>query len=299
MNTFLSLVKRNVKIFLRDRATVFFSFLSTIILVALYFLFIAKMYTSQMDNPAQGSIALPLSKGGKYFIVYLQMMAGVLVLNSMSLATGAFWTLARDFEIRKIDSLLLSPIKPGKLLLSYLVSGFIVSFGMNALTCAGSFLAIGLSTGFWLSVAAFFTVILVLLAVSAVSCSVMLLVTALVKSSTALGVINGIAGTFIGFLCGIYMPYSNLGQGAKFVGSMLPFSHFTIWLKTVVLNDAFRQLSIAGEFKEILLREFFSAKSIGICNISAPLWLMILLSALFGGACLVASLVILKKRIKK
>lgn len=298
MNTLFSLIKRNTKIFLRDKTTVFFSFLSTLILVALYFLFIAKVYASGMDAPEQGGIAMPLSKGGKYFIVYLQMMAGVLVLNSMSLATGAFTVAAKDFESQKIDSFLLSPVRIGKLLLSYLISGFLVSFTMNSITWLGSFFLIGLTTGFWLSAAAFITVLLALLLVSAISCSLMLLVTALVKSSTALGVINGISGTFVGFLCGIYMPYSNLGQGAKFVGSMLPFSHLTIWLKRIVLNDAFSQLGIAGEFKNILLKEFFSATSIGFCNISAPLWLMVLSSAVFGALCLAASLIVLNKRLK-
>ena len=44
MNDILVLTKRNIKIYLRDKAAVFFSFLSIIILLALYFLFLKNAY---------------------------------------------------------------------------------------------------------------------------------------------------------------------------------------------------------------------------------------------------------------
>ena len=298
MNSIIMLTKRNMKLFLRDRMTVFFSFLSTIILVMLYFLFIANIYTVQMDDPANGGIAMFLAEGAKKFIVYVQMMAGVLVLNSMSLATGAFSTIARDFENKRIDNLLLTPVKTYEIILSYYATGLIASFVINSFTWLLSFLLIGFTTGYWLAAAAFITVLAVLLVASLISCSIMLLITSLVKSSAAIGVINGIAGTFFGFLCGIYMPYSNLGEGTKAIGSFLPFTHLTIWLKQVMLGDAFSQAGITGEFKDVLIRDFFSADGVGFCGMDVPLWEMMVFSGVLGLLCLTASYVLLRKRIK-
>ena len=299
MNRTLTLVKRNAKLFLRDRATVFFSFLSAAILVVLYFLFIAKLYTAGMDSPDAGGIAMPLETNMKNFIVYLQMMAGVLVLNSMSLSTGAFSTIARDFENKRIDSFLLTPVKTHQMIASYFATGLMVSFGINSLMWVASFIIIGATTGYWLAVSAFFMVLGILFIASLVSCSFMLLVTALVRSSAAIGVANGVSGTFFGFLCGIYIPYSSLGEGTIAIGSCLPFTHLTIWLKQVVLNDAFLQAGIAGEAKDILFKEHFSASSVGFCTLPAPLWLMVGLSCLLGLICLVVSCVILGKRIDR
>lgn len=298
MKKILTLTKRNIKLFLRDKATVFFSFLSTLILIMLYFLFIAKIYTSGMDNPDAGGIAMSLDENAKNFIVYLQMMAGVLVLNSMSLATGAFSTIAKDFENKRIDSFLLTPVKTHELILSYFATGLIVSFVINTFTWILSFIIIGIATGYWVAFGVFLMVLIVLFTASLISCSIMILVTTLVKSSTAIGVVNGIAGTFFGFLCGIYMPYGNLGEGTKAVGSFLPFSHLTVWLKQVMLDNAFSQVGITGEFKDILFRDYFSAESIGFCNLSAPLWLMVLLSGIFGLVCLSASYILLIKRMR-
>lgn len=299
MNRAIQLTKRNLRLFLRDRATVFFSFLSTLILVALYFLFIAKTYTDAMDTLPGELLGASLDAGAKNFLVYLQMMAGVLVLNSMSLATGAFSTVAKDFESGRIDSLLLSPVSVFDLIFSYFAAGLCASFGINSFTWAVSYAIIGIATGYWLAAGAFLTVLAVLLVASLVSCSLMILVTALVKSSTAIGVVNGVSGTFFGFLCGIYMPYSNLGEGTKTIGSFLPFSHLTIWLKQVVLDSAFGQIGLADAAREILSRGFFSAESIGLGALDAPLGLMVALSAAAGLACLIAACAVLRRRIRR
>ncbi len=299
MTAVYSLTMRNIKIFRRDKATVFFSFLSSLIIVALYFLFIANLYTSAMDNAGSGSVAMPLSDQAKNFIVYLQMMAGVFIINSFSTATGVFSTIATDFESKRIDSFLLTPVKTSEIILSYFATGLVVSFSINAFTWLISFLIIGLVTGYWLAAGTFLMVLLVLFIATLVSSSVMLLITSLVKSSAAIGVISGVSGTFIGFLCGIYLPYSNLGEGAKAVGSFLPFSHLTIWLKQVMLDDGLSQLGVTGELKSILYRDHFSAESIGFCTLAAPLWLTVLVSCALGLLCLLLSFGFLNKRIKR
>lgn len=298
MNTAFALIKRNTRLFLRDKAAVFFSFLSTLILVALYLLFIANMYTDSMDFLGTEVSGFSLDTAAKDFIVYLQMIAGVLVLNSISLATGVFSTIAKDFENRRIDSFLLTPIKPYKLILSYFITGLIVSLILNIITWLISIVVIGLATGFWISASTFAISLVVLLVSSLISCSLMILVTALVKSSVAIGVINGFLGTFIGFLCGIYMPYSNLGEGTKRIGSLLPFSHITIWLKRVVLGDAFSQVGISEEHADILYREFFSAESIGFLSFDISLWVMVIISGILGLACLIVAYQLLGNRLK-
>ena len=299
MNRLRILIRRNIKLYLRDKAAVFFSFLSTIIVVALYFLFIANIYVQGMNNPEAGGITMALSNNAKNFVIYWQMIAGVLVLNSISLATGVFSSIAKDFESRRIDGLMLTPAKTYEIILSYLIAGFLVSFFINVLTLILSMLVIGPSTGYWLAIESLLMAVVVLLIATFISCCLMFLVTAIIKSSTAIGVMNGVLGTLFGFLCGIYMPYGSLGNGAKAVGSFLPFSHLTIWLKQAVLDNAFLQLGIGGEAKHLLYADYFSAQSIGFCNLSAPLWLMIILSVSIGIVCLVASWLVLNKRIKR
>ena len=274
MHTVFLFTHRSIRLFLRDKAAVFFSFLSTLILLALYFLFIGKSYADGMSE-LLGSL---LSTDEIYSMVYVQMIVGVLVLNSLSLSIGAFTTIAHDFENRKVDSFLLTPIKPSALLSGYFFGGFIVSFLLNTFTWLLSILIIGITFDYWVGIATILVVTAILIFASVISCTLMLLFTALVKSSSAIGVFSGVAGTFFGFLCGIYMPYELLGKGVEKVGSALPLTHITIWLKQIVLNNAFTQLSIPDVFRQPLL-EAFSALNVGFVGIDIPLGGMLLYTA--------------------
>ncbi|GHV34601.1 ABC transporter permease [Clostridia bacterium] len=288
-----TLTRRSVTLYLRDKQAVFYSFLSTIILIALYFLFIAGIYASSFDEAAPGLF----TKEAQYFIIYMQMMAGVLVLNSVSLALGVFGTVAKDFETRRTDSFMLTKATPSQLQISYFAAAYIVSFVMNLLTWLVSLVLIFEVTGYAVSVAAILVSIGVLAVCSLLSCSLMLFVTALVKSSTAIGVINGIAGTFLGFLCGIYLPYGNLGKTAEMIGSVLPFTHLIIWLKQTVLKSAFVQVSVPSDLTDMILGEFFSAESVGFLSFDIPLLVMVCYAAVFAGACLVAAVLLQKRRL--
>ena len=50
MNKLGALISRNAKIYLRDRAAVFFSFLSVLIVFFLYILFIGKNIKTGLEN---------------------------------------------------------------------------------------------------------------------------------------------------------------------------------------------------------------------------------------------------------
>ncbi|MDR3185504.1 MAG: ABC transporter permease [Christensenellaceae bacterium] len=293
MKNIFAFTIRNIKLFLRDRMTVFFSIMSSLILILLYFLFIAKLYITGIN-----ATTVVISENAAGFLVYLQMMTGVLVLNSISLSLGMFSGMAKDFESRRICSFLLTPIKKREIILSYFSGGIIVSLILNICTWIVTVLLIGIITNYFVAASAFFLGIVVLIVSSLISSSIMMLLTVLVKSSTGLAIFNGVSGTFLGFICGIYMPYISLGKAVEGIGSFFPFTHLTAWFKNIVITDALSQIGVPSESKDILMNDWFSANGVGFCGTDAPLWLMLLLSGIIGLACLYISGLLLKKRIK-
>lgn len=292
MRNIFSLSKRNCLLFLRSKQVVFSSLLSSIILIALYFLFIANLY-SQGFNDMMG---LALSQNQINAAIYMQMIMGVLVINSVSLSTGMFTFMARDFETHKTQAFLLTNAKPIEITLSYLFSALVVSFLLNFLTFTISIILIGAITGVWLSAMAFISIFLVLVITTIIGCAVMLLITSIVRSSVAIGVISGFVGTILGFLCGIYMPYSNMGKGAMYVGSFLPFTHLTVWLKQFALGDIFSQFGLSKEVSKTVQEQAFSAINVGLCGAEIPLWVMIILSVAFAVVCFVISIFLIKRQ---
>ncbi len=295
MKNILALTKRNCLLFIRSKQVVFSSLISSIILIVLYFLFIANLY-SQGFNELMGS---NLSTNQIHAMIYIQMIMGVLVINSVSLSTGMFQFMARDIEIQKTNAFLLTKTKPYQIMLSYLISALLVSFLLNLITLIVSVIIIGATTGIWLGGGAFFAIVGVMLLSTIIGCAIMLLITSIVRSSVAIGVISGFLGSVLGFLCGIYMPYSNMGKEAVYVGSLLPFTHLTIWLKQIALGDIFKQIGIPQEVQSSILEQGFSASNVGLCGANIPLWGMILMSVGFAILCFAISIFFLTKLFRK
>lgn len=290
MRNIFELTKRNCRQYFRSKQVIFSSLISSIIIIALYFLFIANLY-SQGFNDAAGTF---LTQKQIDAMIYMQMIMGVLMINSISLSMGMFSFMARDFETRKTQAFLLTRAKPVEITLSYLISALLISLLLNGFTLAISLVIIGASTGVWLGVGALFAVLGALLTTTIVSCAVMLLVLTLVRSSLAAGIINGILGTILGFLCGIYMPYVNMPKGASYIGSFLPFTHLTIWLKQIALGDLCRQFGV-NDYGADMIHMWFSAENVGLCGANVPLWVMILLSLTVAVICFVVSMFLIKK----
>jgi len=291
MKKILALTKRNCLLFLRSKEVVFSSLLSSVILIALYFLFIARLYSDGLNE----SSGLALTSKQIDAAIYLQMVMGVLVINSVSLSTGMFTFTARDFESHKTEAFLLTRTTPRDLTCSYLISALIVSFLLNLLTYFVSLIIIGAVTGVWLGAGAFFEIIGGLILTTVIGCCVMQLITTIVRSSAAISVISGFLGTILGFLCGIYMPYSNMAEATEYVGSFLPFTHLTIWLKQIALGDIFSQFGLPTEIAEVVQKDAFSAGNIGLCGADIPLWGMILFSTGVAVICFAVSVCLLMK----
>lgn len=124
MYEFSSLVKRHMLKFLRDRTAVFFSFLSVIILLTLYFLFIGENFVSHLRRPEYAGII------DANLIDYLKisnMMGGILVINTISLSLGIMGNIITDLEQRSLDAYLVTPVKRYKIIFSYYLSAIIVT----------------------------------------------------------------------------------------------------------------------------------------------------------------------------
>jgi multidrug/hemolysin transport system permease protein len=260
-----SLIKRNVKVFLRDKAAVFFSFLSVIILLSLYFLFIGAQYTS-------GNQFRDIDENLKTFLRVGVIMGGVLVINTVSLSFGVMGTIISDIETRRLEGFMVTPIERYKVIFAYIISSTLVTMVLSLLMWFLTILYLGLASGYWYS---FQTIILASLLISFytfISSGLMLFLVTLIKSQNAFGALAGVLGTVIGFMSGIYIPLSALDEGIAKIASILPFTHMTILLKQLLLKDAYAELTI--QFAEGLAVPYGS-KDIGLFGLEVPMfWLM-------------------------
>ena len=230
MRKIMALSIRNLRLFVRDKALVFFSFLSVIIILGLYVLFLGDIQVQnirsmiQMDIPEIDAL------------VYAWMLPGLIAVASITLSLGNMGRLVDDAQGENLNDFLVSPLKRTQLVLSYLISSIIITSFISVCMFALSIVIVKLKGGPWLNLEQILQSlgIIVLLIISSALLS--LYIASWVKTQNTYGVVNSMVGTFIGFVTGAYMPMGIMPVFVQNMFNILPVSLGASLLRQVYLS---------------------------------------------------------------
>jgi multidrug/hemolysin transport system permease protein len=230
------LTKRNVWVYVRDRRSVFFSFLSVIIVIGLYVLFLGKVQSDSIKNILDG-YRVPYSEADIPPLVNSWIMAGLLSINTVTLSLGVLGTMVFDIEGKKIMDFVVAPVSRAGVVLSYLFAAWIVdlAFSLIAFVIAEIYILTG--GGSLLPLAGMLEAVgLVLLSIMAFS-SVMFYIASYLNSESAFASLSTLAGTLIGFVAGIYVPVGVMPAFMQKVIVAMPFGHSAVLLRQVFCDQ--------------------------------------------------------------
>ena len=256
MTGLFNLIRRNLWVFFRDRSAVFFSFLSVIIIIALYALFLADTQVKSLESMVGDA-------DGIRFLVDSWIMGGLLAVNTVTVSLGALAVMVRDQETKALRDFMTAPIRRTTIVFSYIISAFIIGV---LITVVGLFvmeLYITLSRGQWLSMAAMAKTIGVLLLCVINSTAMLFFITSFVRSSTAFSTVSTITGTMIGFLAGIYVPIGVLPQSVQYVIEIFPTSHGAVLLRQLFMEEPLAKVfanapaEVLAEYNKVFGVEFY------------------------------------------
>lgn len=230
MRKIMALSIRNLQLFVRDKSLVFFSFLSVIIILGLYVLFLGDIQVQnirsmiQMDIPEIDAL------------VYAWMLPGLIAVASITLSLGNMGRLVDDAQGENLNDFLVSPLKRTQLILSYLISSIIITSFISVCMFALSIVIVKLKGGPWLNLEQILQSlgIIVLLIISSALLS--LYIASWVKTQNTYGVVNSMVGTFIGFVTGAYMPMGIMPVFVQNMFNILPVSLGASLLRQVYLS---------------------------------------------------------------
>jgi len=245
MNIFM---KRNFKLFFRDRSAVFFSLLAVFIIIALYAVFLGSVWLDDSMKNIQHTDVLMNS----------WLVAGLLAVASVTTTMGAFGVMIDD-KVKKISKdFLSSPIKRSSIVSGYIGSAFFIGVIMSLVTAVIAQIYIVLGGGDWLSPAACVKVFSLVLLSTITNTSMVYFIVSFFKSHSAFGTASTIIGTLIGFLTGIYLPIGALPESVQTVIKVFPVSHAASLFRQVLmeepLQNSFKGIpaSYLDEFKEYM-----------------------------------------------
>jgi len=242
-----AMVVRNLKLYFRDRISVFFSLLGVMVIILIYILFLGNMIADEVGNFA-GDVAR--------FFTDSWVMAGVIASASITTCLGGLGLMVED-RARKITmDFESSPLPRAQLVLSYVIAAVIIGLVMTTFTLLLGELYIVIYGGRFLSFPSLLKVLgIIILTVSASSAMVFLMV-ATVRTPSAFGTLSTLVGTLIGFLTGVYVPIGNFPEFIQRLIKVVPVSHAAVALRQVMMDEAVPLAHIPEEVRVFMGIQF-------------------------------------------
>ncbi len=238
---------RNLKVFFKDKAAVFFSLLSVFIIIGLYMLFLGDVWVESFKGME-----------GVGYLMNTWIVAGLLTVTSVTTAMGAFGTMVDD-KVRKISKdFISSPIKNSSIVSGYVLSAVIIGIIMSIVALVLSEIYIVANGGELLSLAALAKVLGLIVIATIANVSIIFFITSFFNSLNAYTTASTIIGTLIGFITGIYLPIGNLPETVQWVVKCFPASHSGALFRQVMMEAPIAQTfngapeTVVTEFEEVM-----------------------------------------------
>ena len=293
------LVKRNILVFIRDYAAVFFSVLSMLIILLLMVVFLGKMNTDNVLwvlTEYGGERDVLQDERNAQYLIQMWTLAGIMAVNTFTVPLTVMQTMVRDEVNGHLASFYVAPVKRVKIVLGYTLASWLIGSGMSFLTLIIGEIYMEAQGYSILAPVAIFKILAMIMLNALVYSAVGYLLALFIHSESAWGGMLTVMGTLVGFLGAIYLPVSMLSENIVNMLKCLPVLHGTAMMRKVLTKDA-----MATTFNGLpdLVPESF-AKEIGIIlwNEETQITLanQILVLALYAIIAIVVATIISKKR---
>ncbi len=236
MNTLIAMLRRNVKLFFRDKGMFFTSLITPVILLVLYATFLKDVYKdSFLQNlPTLSEELLNGLVGG-------QLISSILAVSCVTVAFCSNFLMVQDKANGTIKDLRISPVKPWVLSLGYygasLLCTLLICF-VAAIVCLG-YMAV---TGWYMSGADVALLLLDVVLLVLFGTALSSVVNFFLSSQGQISAVGTIVSSGYGFVSGAYMPISSFTEGLQKVIMFLPGTYGTGLMRNHAMGGALREL---------------------------------------------------------
>ena len=245
-----ALIKRNIKLYFRDKGMFFSSLITPIILLILFVTFLGSIY--------RDSFASALSAAGINADAVLidgcvggQLISSLLAVTCITVAFCSNLIMIKDKTSGARRDLTVSPLHLSTLGFSYYLAALISTLIIN-LTAAAVSLAYLAFVGWYLSSADVLLLILDIFLLTMFGTALSSCVNFFLSSDGQASAVGTIVSAGYGFICGAYMPVSNFSPALQKILSFLPGTYGTVLLRNHAMRGAFRQMTKDGIPQEVI-----------------------------------------------
>lgn len=249
MSTEFSLIKRNIKLFFKDKGMFFTSLITPAILLVLYASFLGNVYRDSFTSNLPES--LPLSESIIDGLVGGQLISSILAVSCVTVAFCANFLIVQDKANGTIKDLRISPVNASALSMSYYIASLISTLTI-CFVATGICLAYVAFVGWYMSAADVFFLFLDVLLLALFGTALSSIVNVFLSTQGQISAVGTIISAGYGFICGAYMPISSFGSGLQTAISFLPGTYGTSLVRNHAMQGALAEMNKQGIPMEVI-----------------------------------------------
>lgn len=237
------LIKRNIKLFFKDKGMFLTSLITPVILLVLYATFLGNVYRDSFTMNLPETVKLPekLLDG----LVGGQLISSLLAVSCVTVAFCSNFLMVQDKATGTVKDLRISPVRVSTLSLSYYISALISTL-VICLAATGLCLGYLAVTGWYLSVSDVLYLLLDVVLVVLFGTALSSVINLFLSSQGQISAVGTVVSSGYGFVCGAYMPISSFSPGLQKLISFLPGTYGTALMRNHAMQGALAEMGKIG-----------------------------------------------------
>lgn len=244
-----ALIKRNTKLFFKDKGMFFTSLVTPLILLILYATFLAKVYRDSFASAIPQGVAIDESildamVGG-------QLISSLLAVCCVTVAFCSNMLMVQDKVTGARKDLTITPVRSTTMALGYYISTLLSTLLICLVAAGAGFLYLA-KMGWYLSASDVVLILVNVFLLVMFGTALSSIINFFLSSQGQISAVGTIISAGYGFICGAYMPISQFGDGLQKVLSFLPGTYGTSLLRNHALRGTFAEMEAQNVPDEIV-----------------------------------------------
>ena len=239
-----ALIRRNTKLYFKDKGMFFSSLITPVILLVLYVTFLKKVFDDSFRSALTEAGAV-VSDSIINGVVGGQLVSSLLAVSCVTVAFCSNLLMIKDKTSGARHDLTLTPVRPAVMAMGYYMASLLSTL-IVTLTAAAVCLGYLAWAGWYLTAGDVAALLLDVLLLTMFGTALSSCINFWLTTDGQASAVGTIVSAGYGFICGAYMPMSNFGEGLQKVLSFLPGTYGTSLLRNHTMGGAFAEMERLG-----------------------------------------------------
>ena len=239
-----ALIRRNTKLYFKDKGMFFSSLITPVILLVLYVTFLKKVFDDSFRSALTEAGAV-VSDSIINGVVGGQLVSSLLAVSCVTVAFCSNLLMIKDKTSGARHDLTITPVRPAVMAMGYYMASLLSTL-IVTLTAAAVCLGYLAWAGWYLTAGDVAALLLEVLLLTMFGTALSSCINFWLTTDGQASAVGTIVSAGYGFICGAYMPMSNFGEGLQKVLSFLPGTYGTSLLRNHTMGGAFAEMERLG-----------------------------------------------------